>query len=64
MGNRGFSSITNLINTKPLVIYSKTYCPFCDMAKSSLARYNPEIIEVDLVDNADEITKDLKQETG
>ena len=64
MGNRGFSSITNMINTKPLVIYSKTYCPHCTMAKASLANYAPAIIEVDTVQNATEITDDLLKETG
>ncbi|XP_013378772.1 glutaredoxin-1 [Lingula anatina] len=43
------------INSKKVVVYSKTYCPFCKKAKDVLKQYNiPEDIEIiEIEDNPD-----------
>ena len=37
-----------------IVIYTTTYCPFCDAAKNLLKSLNIEFDEVDLTDNLEE----------
>jgi len=52
----------------PLVIFSKTYCPYSKKAKALIQRYNvqpqPLIIEVDLREDADVIKAQLHRLTG
>lgn len=46
-----------------VTIYSKTYCPYCDRAKSLLKGKNIPYDEIMLDDKDDEFAK-LKQKTG
>ncbi|KAH9993595.1 thioredoxin-like protein, partial [Russula vinacea] len=52
----------------PLIVFSKTYCPYSRRAKDILARYElvpqPKIIEVDLRDDGDFIKAVLTRLTG
>ena len=44
----------SLVSSKPVLIFSKTYCPFCEKAKAAIAakRVLAYIIEIDLLDGA------------
>jgi glutaredoxin 3 len=57
-------SVQATIGANRLVIYSKTYCPYCIRAKSMLSEFKPSIVEVDLVPNGDEISKELRAMTA
>ena len=46
-----------------VLIYSKTYCPFCDRAKALFKAKNVSYEEV-MVDDKPEVYAKLKQETG
>lgn len=46
-----------------VLIYSKTYCPYCDRAKSLFKSKNVSYEEIMLDDKDDEFTA-LKQKTG
>ncbi|KAI9437613.1 thioredoxin-like protein [Lactarius indigo] len=52
----------------PLIVFSKTYCPFSQRAKDLILRYDlvppPKIIEVDLRDDGDFIKAVLTRLTG
>jgi len=52
----------------PLIVFSKTYCPYSKRAKDILAQYDlvpqPKIIEVDLRDDGDFIKAVLTRLTG
>ena len=37
-----------------IIIYTTSYCPFCDAAKNLLKSLNIEFYEVDLTDNLEE----------
>ena len=53
------------IGKHPVVIFSKSYCPFCMQAKALLAKFGPvHAIELDEVANGDKIHNELKQKTG
>jgi glutaredoxin len=61
---RRLFSVAKTVKANPLVIYSKTYCGYCDRAKAMLATYNPSVVEVDLSPDADAITRELMEMTG
>lgn len=46
-----------------VLIYSKTYCPFCDRAKALFKSKNVSYEEV-MVDDKPELYSELKQKTG
>lgn len=46
-----------------VVIYSKTYCPYCDRAKALFKSKNVNFEEIKVDDNPD-LYADLKQRTG
>ncbi len=46
-----------------VLIYSKTYCPFCDRAKALFKAKNISYEEV-MVDDKPEVYADLKRQTG
>lgn len=48
---------------KPVVIYSKDPCPYCDRAKAFLESKNIPFEEIDLTDRMDEMNR-IKNETG
>lgn len=64
-------SKVNEINVKikdnKVVVYSKTYCPFCTMAKGALddaGLKNYLVIELDEIENRDAYQDALKEITG
>lgn len=52
--------------SQPCVVFSKTYCPFCDSAKRTLTKEGAkfDVVELDVVSNGDAIQKTLAQLTG
>lgn len=61
--------IMNMINSTPVVVFSKTNCPFCRKTKQALSSYrlSPEfykIIELDELENMDAIQNELQKITG
>lgn len=46
-----------------VLIYSKTYCPYCDRAKALFKAKNVSYEEV-MVDDKPELYADLKRQTG
>ena len=55
------------IKSNKVVVFSKTYCPYCKMAKESLSQAGLKdylIIELDTRDDGDEIQDILKGITG
>lgn len=46
-----------------VVVYTKSYCPYCDRAKALLRAKNVEFKEIYLDDHPDEYRK-LKEKTG
>ncbi|KAJ7152635.1 thioredoxin-like protein [Mycena crocata] len=60
--------VKQLNKRMPLVVFSKSYCPYSQRAKSLLATYDltpaPKIIEVDLRDDATEVKHVLTRLTS
>ncbi|CBN79183.1 Glutaredoxin [Ectocarpus siliculosus] len=59
-------AVNEMVGQHGVVVYSKTYCPFCTKAKKALkdvgAKY--ELIELDEVDNGSAIQDALQSITG
>jgi glutaredoxin len=53
------------INDNVLMIFSKSYCPYCKNAKDAAEKLGQayHAIELDLVDNGDEIQDELEVKT-
>ncbi|KAJ1959995.1 Glutaredoxin [Dipsacomyces acuminosporus] len=49
--------VKSLINDNTVMVFSKSYCPFCDRAKAALARHKVQFkaIELDLDQSGNEI---------
>ena len=63
------SKIDHLLKEKKVVIISKSYCPYCNMAKQVLAKYNiprecMEIWEIDSDSSCEEIQNYMRTLTG
>ncbi|KAL7452863.1 hypothetical protein ACHAWC_004579 [Mediolabrus comicus] len=58
--------IESLIDTQEVVIFSKSYCPYCKATKALFAEMNirPVVIELDELDNGSFIQEILSQMTG
>ncbi|EDW10057.1 glutaredoxin [Drosophila mojavensis] len=58
--------VRDTINNNKVVIFSKTYCPYCSMAKEQFRKLNVEmtLVELDLRSDADEIQAVLGELTG
>ena len=59
--------VDGLVKAHKVIMFSKTYCPYCVKAKNVLAKYQIKdllIIELDNRDDADEIQDYLKKLTG
>jgi len=61
--------VDNVISSKPVVVFSKTYCPYCTKAKTALNHnsVNPakiEILEIEKRPDCSEIQTYLKELTG
>merc|ERR1711974_36182 len=61
-----FFFISETILNNPVVIFSKSYCPYCKRAKAYLTEKNIEFfaVEMDLASNGREIQQALKEKTG
>ena len=69
MGIKGKEAIDQKIDSKPVFIISKSYCPFCVKAKQVLKKYNipAENIEIQEIENdkdCNEIQDYMRQLTG
>ncbi|KAK6202390.1 thioredoxin-like protein [Scheffersomyces amazonensis] len=55
-----------LINSKPIFIASKTYCPYCKATKSTIGEITKDayILELDELDDGEEIQAALLELTG
>lgn len=63
------AKIEDLIKKKKVVVFSKTYCPFCKKAKNALSNYNiPQedyyVWELDKDPECDVLQATLKEMTG
>ena len=58
--------IESLVDTQEVVIFSKSYCPYCKATKALFAEMNikPVVIELDELDNGSFIQEILSQMTG
>lgn len=59
--------VDQALKSHKVVVFSKTYCPFCVKAKNVLKKYNIKdivIIELDNRDDADEIQDYCARLTG
>nr|AXY94704.1 glutaredoxin-C4-like protein [Habrobracon hebetor] len=58
--------VTETINSNTVVIFSKTYCPYCKMAKEAFEKLKQpfEAIELENRDDGDEIQDILGELTG
>lgn len=64
-----YSFVKNLIDAIPVVVFSKSYCPYCRNAKRALSTYRMsdnvyKIIELDGREDCDKIQDVLLQMTG
>ncbi|CAG9529567.1 unnamed protein product [Cercopithifilaria johnstoni] len=64
-----YTFVTGLISSTPVVVFSKTYCPYCMNAKRALSTFRMrddlyKIIELDKRDDCDKIQDILLQITG
>ncbi|XP_034950201.1 glutaredoxin-C4-like isoform X2 [Chelonus insularis] len=59
-------TVDQLINSDTVVIFSKTYCPYCKMAKEVFDKMAKKYtsIELDERDDGDEIQNILEEITG
>ncbi|KAI7862468.1 glutaredoxin 1 [Spinellus fusiger] len=59
-------TVESIIANNLVVVFSKSYCPYCVKAKSILTQSNIEFfsIELDKEDNGDEIQEYLKAKTN
>lgn len=56
----------NLVSSNPVVVFSKSYCPYCQKVKQLLSKIgaNPTIIELDIEGDGSEIQSALGKWTG
>ena len=60
------AEIASLLKAHRAVMFSKTYCPYCDAAKSAFSRAGvaPHIVELDLRDDGAAFQTELGKLTG
>jgi len=58
--------VENLISNNFIVVFSKTYCPYCKRSKETLESLNQKfkVVELDVEDNGTDIQNYLLQKTG
>lgn len=63
------SFVDNLITSRKVAVFSKTYCPYCTFAKDALKSFNMskdiyEVVEIEARDDCDAIQDYLKELSG
>ena len=53
-----------MISDKKVIIYTKSYCPYCVKAKQLLKNKNIDIIEIDITNNQSVIDEMLSKSSG
>jgi glutaredoxin 3 len=63
---RAFSSLAQIIETHPVLVFSKTYCPYCSGAKSLLEamEVQPHVVELDVDHQGPTIHSELESLTS
>eukprot|EP01138_Halocafeteria_seosinensis_P013701 gb/GECG01013992.1/.p1 GENE.gb/GECG01013992.1/~~gb/GECG01013992.1/.p1 ORF type:complete len:149 (+),score=18.75 gb/GECG01013992.1/:1-447(+) len=59
--------VQDVIEKHPVVIFSKSYCPFCRKTKATIAKYShadPMILELDQSNHGAEMQDELQKITG
>lgn len=58
--------LKEIISSSPIVIFSKTYCPYCTSTKTTISQLNkvPKIIELDTIENGSIYQRGLEELTG
>ncbi|CAK4184656.1 unnamed protein product [Aphanomyces euteiches] len=58
--------VASTLASNPVVVFSKTYCPYCVLAKKVLTSVNAkyEVVEIDNLPNGDDIFYALVSKTG
>mmetsp|Transcript_20508 Transcript_20508/g.30352 ORF Transcript_20508/g.30352 Transcript_20508/m.30352 type:complete len:104 (-) Transcript_20508:91-402(-) len=59
-------NVSEKINNTPVIVFSKTYCPYCTKAKNALNAINAhyEVIELDKVSNGSSIQSEVSRISG
>mmetsp|Transcript_7014 Transcript_7014/g.9731 ORF Transcript_7014/g.9731 Transcript_7014/m.9731 type:complete len:129 (-) Transcript_7014:107-493(-) len=59
-------AIQNLVKAHPVVVFSKSYCPYCRRAKKALVGIgvHPVVVELDLREDGAEVQKTLLKMTN
>ena len=65
-GSSGKANVENYINTNPVMVFSKTYCPFCTRTKELLKRGGVPfvIVEMDTMRGGSALHSALKKFSG
>ncbi|KAM0739574.1 hypothetical protein ACQRIT_004758 [Beauveria bassiana] len=53
-----------LIDENPVMVFSKSYCPYCKSTKSLLSSANPKIVELDEEDDGSALQDALEKISG
>lgn len=61
--------VETILKNKKVVVFSKSYCPYCVKAKEALSKFNMspdvyEVIEIDDRDDCDDIQAYMGKKTG
>jgi len=56
--------VESAINDNKIVIFSKSYCPYCRRAKGVLQSQHPKIFELDEIEEGSDIQAYLADKTG
>eukprot|EP01088_Endostelium_zonatum_P013330 TRINITY_DN27823_c0_g1_i1.p1 TRINITY_DN27823_c0_g1~~TRINITY_DN27823_c0_g1_i1.p1 ORF type:complete len:130 (+),score=16.99 TRINITY_DN27823_c0_g1_i1:79-468(+) len=58
--------VSGIIKTHPLLVFSKTYCPYCSRAKEIFSELGAKahVVELDVVGNGSALQAELKKLTG
>ncbi|CCE82411.1 Piso0_002136 [Millerozyma farinosa CBS 7064] len=60
------TEVKSLVDTNNIMVFSKSYCPYCKSTKSLLDGYskNYKVVELDEVDNGSVMQRALQELTG
>jgi len=60
------TKVQNIIDENPVVVFSKSYCPYCQASKQTLSELGakPHVLELDQIDDGAEIQDALRELTN